>query len=230
MKKKLYLTITLFFFSISLLMASNNLPLHFKILTTDKAEAPLIWNNMLILTAQPERSARFVGVAFDYENYSTIHPFEKNEMGIYIYTAPIPEVNKVRYRLVVDSLWMADPHCLENERDEMGIEVSSIQIPASTTVKVTGPGVNDQGKTIFSIRSKPDATVSIVGTFNGWDPYMTPMRETSEGVYSTELKLRSGSYFYYFIIDGKKAMDPLNFARARNTEGEEVCKIDINKT
>lgn len=214
----------------SLIFGENNLPLHLKIMATSKLEEPQIWNGTVFLTARPEKPVRFIGVAFDYEAYSIIHPFQINEKGIYIYTGPSPDVREIRYRLVIDGLWMADPLSPGNIKDEYGISVSTLTVPEPEFVKVSGPSLNEAGKTVFTIRSRPDSTVSIVGTFNGWDPYMTPMTETSPGIYTTELRLRSGSYFYYFMIDGKKSMDPMNFARARNIEGEEVCQIDIDRT
>lgn len=230
MKRKTLVAIYLFFLLLENLSAEYNLPLHLKIMTTDKASGPEIWQDRLFLTARPEKASRLVGAAFDFEDYRIIHPFDLNEKGIYVYSAPLPDRDSISYRLIIDGLWTTDPLCTDNEKDAMGIKVSTVKITAERPVRVTGPEMVDGGKTRFSIRSKPDSTVSIVGTFNGWDPYMSPMMETSEGVYSADLKLRDGSYFYYFIIDGKKAMDPQNFARARNVEGEEVCRIDIKRT
>jgi len=230
MKKILILSIFVFISINFTLFSAENLPLHLKIMSTHKTVEPHIWNNSIFLTAKPEGNPRFVGVAFDFESYSIIHPFELNESGIFIYTAEAPEQREIRYRLIVDSLWMADPLCSDNLRDEYDIEVSKLTINKPLFVKVKGPVQEDSGRTSFSIRSIPDSTVSIVGTFNGWDPYMTPLRESSSGVFTTDLKLREGTYYYYFIVDGKKAMDPMNFARSINREGEEVNKIEISRS
>jgi hypothetical protein len=227
MKKILILSILFILLFNAHLMAIENLPLHLKIMSTHKAVEPQIWNNIIFLTVEPQGNPRFIGVAFDYESYSIIHPFEKNESGIYIYTAEAPEKSQIHYRLIIDGLWMADPLNKNNMKDEFGIKVSSLSVNQPTFIRVKGPVSDNSGKTSFTIRSKPNSTVSIVGTFNGWDPYMTPLRESSSGVYTTDLKLREGAYFYYFIIDGEKAMDPMNFLRAINREGEEVCQIFI---
>lgn len=226
MKKLLFIQILMFIF-MNITLSADNLPLHLKIMSTHNTVEPQIWNNTIFLTAKPRGNPRFVGVAFDYESYSTIHPFVINESGIFIYTTDIPDKQKINYRLIVDSLWMADPLCPDNIKDEFNIEVSQLFIDEAPFVKVKGPMREESGKTSFSIRSTPDSTVSIVGTFNGWDPYMTPLRESSTGVFTTDMKLRDGTYFYYFIVDGKKAMDPMNFNRAVNREGEEVNKIRI---
>lgn len=226
--KKITLLLIIIFISLnSGLWAQSNLPLHLKIMSLAKPEEPQIWNDRIFLTARPKDAVRFVGVAFDFESYNIIHSFEINEKGIYVFSAPTPEEANIHYRLIIDGLWMADPLCPDNIKDEYGIEVSMLKNPSSSYLKVKGPEQTDRGSTVFTIRTRPNATVSIVGTFNGWDPYMTPLKEISSGVYRTEIKLHDGSYFYYFIVDGKKTMDPINFGRARNVEGEEVCRIDI---
>lgn len=226
--KKLFILSQFLLFMISMpLTAIENLPLHLKIMSTHKAVEPQIWNNNIFLTAAPEKRTNFVGVAFDYESYSVIHPYEINESGVFIYSAGAPDKREIRYRLIIDGLWMADPLNNENIKDEYGILVSILHTEEPSFIHVKGPVSDENGKTVFTIRSTPDSTVSIVGTFNGWDPYMTPMKERSPGVYIADVKLRDGAYYYYFIIDGEKAMDPMNFARARNREGEEVCRINI---
>ena len=227
MKKKILLPLLLLLVTNIDLYANENLPLHLKIMSTNETVDPQIWNNTIFLTASSEKNPRFVGVAFDYESYSRIHPFEINENGIYVYTADAPEQEEIQYRIIIDGLWMADPLGKNNYKDQYGIIISRLKVDRPSFIKVKGPVSNRSGVTNFSIRTRPDSTVSIVGTFNGWDPYMTPMSESATGVYTTDLRLKKGDYYYYFIIDGEKAMDPMNFARAMNSEGEEVSRIMI---
>ena len=40
----------------------------------DKATAPIITEDYVIFTCEP--NYRYVGIAFDFENYQTIHPFQ----------------------------------------------------------------------------------------------------------------------------------------------------------
>ncbi len=211
---------------ISPLMA-DNLPLHLKIMSTHETTEPHIWKDHIFLTVAPSASTRFVGVAFDYELYSVIHPFERNESGVFIFTTKAPDLDKINYRLIIDGLWTSDPLSSNNYKDENGINVSSLYIGKTDSLQVKGPVPGRTGRTLFTIQTIPESTVSIVGTFNGWDPYMTGMTEINPGKYSIDLRLREGTYYYYFIVDGKKKMDPMNFFRAMNTEGEVVCKVTI---
>ena len=50
----------------------------------------------------------------------------------------------------------------------------------------------------------PNATrVSVVGTFNGWDPQTHPLHGPDRhGVWSLSLPLSPGRYRYMFVVDG----------------------------
>ncbi len=50
----------------------------------------------------------------------------------------------------------------------------------------------------------PEATrVSVVGTFNGWDPLAHPLQGPDrEGVWNLRLPLPPGRYRYMFVLDG----------------------------
>jgi 1,4-alpha-glucan branching enzyme len=46
--------------------------------------------------------------------------------------------------------------------------------------------------------------VSLVGTFNRWDPTATPMERTpTGGTWSVVIPLSAGRYEYAFVVDGK---------------------------
>ena len=60
--------------------------------------------------------------------------------------------------------------------------------------------------------------------WNAWEPFGTGqnavkaaktlrriiLRETRPGLYTAELRLIPGDYYYYFLVDGKRMCDPLN--------------------
>lgn len=49
----------------------------------------------------------------------------------------------------------------------------------------------------------PETTgpVSVVGDFNGWDPYAHPMRRRSNGTRSVAVRLAPGSYAFRYLAD-----------------------------
>ena len=51
-------------------------------------------------------------------------------------------------------------------------------------------------------------SVSVAGTFNGWQPAAMPLRPTPAGEWMGELKLPAGRYEYLFVVDGEWLPDP----------------------
>lgn len=67
---------------------------------------------------------------------------------------------------------------------------------------------------------KPDAReVFLVGSFNGWDPRITPLRRDSLGDWSVELELPTGEHRYRFVVDGEWRDDPAAQQTAQNPYG-----------
>lgn len=56
----------------------------------------------------------------------------------------------------------------------------------------------------------PDQPVSVVGEFNGWDPFAHPLKKRSNGTRSASVELEPGrSYrFKYLADDGSWLTDP----------------------
>lgn len=45
-------------------------------------------------------------------------------------------------------------------------------------------------------------SVALAGSFNGWDPKKTPMKEVGAGTYAVTLELKKGRYTYKFVLNG----------------------------
>ena len=51
--------------------------------------------------------------------------------------------------------------------------------------------------------SEPAGAVSVVGNFNGWNPYAHPMRKRSNGVRSAVVTMRAGSTLRFrYLAEG----------------------------
>lgn len=48
------------------------------------------------------------------------------------------------------------------------------------------------------------ASVTVTGTFVGWDPDGVPLRRLADGVWIGEVPLSPGIYQYVFVVDGKQ--------------------------
>jgi len=62
---------------------------------------------------------------------------------------------------------------------------------------------------VFSIQAPQDARVSVIGSFNEWDPEGYKLAyDESRGVWNIEVRLPSGRHEYSYIIDGEVVPDP----------------------
>jgi AMP-activated protein kinase-like protein len=72
------------------------------------------------------------------------------------------------------------------------------------------PGLGSEAQPVeFVLRTAADSTVALVGDFNDWNPRATPLRPTSDSVWSVVVPLRPGRYRYTFVVDGTRwSRDP----------------------
>ena len=199
--------------------------------------APEIFDDGVIFTAPSVH--RRVGVAFAHEGFARVHWFRlllkardtpqqeksKNiedqyqDSGIlfHVYTVP-PEIRELEYRLVIDGLWTTDPLNPRRRIDQnSGIVRSVVGMPEIKPA----PGSRDSppGTLAFTYQAPPGETVTVAGSFNGWDPFMYELRETSPGFYALTLPLPPGVYHYVFFHRGQRALDPYKPGRAYTGEG-----------
>jgi 1,4-alpha-glucan branching enzyme len=67
----------------------------------------------------------------------------------------------------------------------------------------------DHLKSVEITCSAQDAQeVFVGGTFNGWDPSQTPLRNSADGIWRVMLRVPTGSYEYKFVVDGKWLCEP----------------------
>ncbi len=169
-----------------------------------------------------------VQAAFSHENYSVLHPFSRNENGVYVLLTEIPHnSDPLYYRLVVDGTWTVDPNNANRAVDRWGVTLSEIVVrpePLASRVPVVYSG----GEVEFVLRAEPGSRVSIAGSFNAWDPFMTPLFETEPGVYRRRLRVGAGEHFYYYVVDGFRLPDPENDETRWNRNGQQVSVLRVD--
>ena len=220
----------------TLLLATNlfalNVNLTLEAGSLREAGPPRLYGNAVLFSyhfneAPDSRRIHTVQAAFAHENYSTLHPFRENEHGTFVLILePPPEITELRYRLIVDGLWTTDPNNDSRVTDRWGVRVSRLELPQAG-VRTDYPVIRDNNVVEFIFRAQGGQTVTIVGSFNGWDPFMTRMTESEPGVYTRSVRLAPGVHRYYFMADGVRLPDPRNEQREWNVDGMVVSVVQL---
>lgn len=197
------------------------------------AGAPQERDGYLIFTANS--GPRTVGIAFDFENYRTIHPFQirktRNVQGkitqtLFFYVMERPRhLTQVSYRLIIDGLWTTDPLNPVRFYDEStGIELSKLSI---TTVippeTITTP--DDQVHFVYEGESGQD--IRLTGSFTNWDSWIYELQETKPGFYELRLPLPPGKYYYNYVVGMTALVDTTNPKRAYTDDGRIASVITV---
>jgi len=206
----------------------TSVKLHLYLSGLKQAQAPAVVEEHLVLSASGPY--RFVGAAFSHEEWGAIHAFELNRNGIFVLAIPVPygEAATVRYRLILDGLWAADPLNPGVERDRAtGTALSLAYLPGRprTVLGVWNPA--DEKGASFYFEGEPGQLVTVAGSFNGWDPFIHELEETSPGRYELRLLLPPGDYYYVFVYRGERIADPLNQGRVFGKDNRPISTITI---
>ncbi|MDR0624079.1 MAG: glycogen-binding domain-containing protein [Treponema sp.] len=218
-----------------------------RLLSLDGPGAPELYEDAVLFTAPS--SHRRVGVAFAHEGFSRVYWFRKllipqdpatapippgkkrpdpyRDSGILFYVHQLPDnIQELEYRLIVDGLWTADPANAWSRKDKAsGLVYSVVSLPAAE--KTPGPLKGPPGALNFSFKGPPGETVTVAGSFNGWDPFMYELAEGPPGFYSLLLPLPPGTYQYVFFHRGERFLDPYNFKRIYSKDGKAASEIVI---
>ena len=216
-----------------------------RILSRPGPGAPEIMDDAVIFTYTSD--CRRAGVAFAHEGFSKIHwlrqllipqdplnllmadgkkkPEPYKDSGIMFFAYQIPEdLQELEYRFIINGLWTIDPVNPVYRRDNTsGLEYSVLPLP----VRQKKPEIlqGPPGTLSFTIKAPPGETVTVAGTFNGWDPFMYELKESPAGTYSYTLPLPPGRYQYIFFLRGERWLDPYNPNLAYSRDGIPVSEV-----
>jgi hypothetical protein len=198
-----------------------------------EAGPPRLLSGNLLLTYDfgrdaADRRIHVVQAAFEHEDFSIRHTFRRNENGIHLLYMPLPEnLGTVRYRLIVDGIWTTDPANPTSATDRWGVSLSHFSVPVDPFARVALPRVMEDGMVEFRVRAPGASRVAVAGSFNGWDPFMTPLEEIDSGLFSRTLRLPPGEHLYYFAIDGVRVADPENEEQKWHRNGQMVSVVEL---
>ncbi len=186
---------------------------------------PKITDEYIIFTADKKYSN--VGIVFSHENYQKVHSFsvfsridddshKTKEFLFYCYKRE-HKFTLLKYRLVIDGIWTADP--LNSKTfydDDMNLYFSQVEDSGSIIVK-TEPVNSEFVRFIY--KGETNLKLYLAGTFTSWDPWIYQMKETKPGFYEFELPLPSGKYYYNYYEGLKPLTDNTNSQKAYTADG-----------
>ncbi len=194
---------------------------------------PHVDGDYLVFTAR--NNARSVGIAFDFEEYKTVHQFtlhksydynsEILDSWFYFIMKKPKKASQVSYRLVIDGLWTTDPNNERTVFDESeGILLSQLVIPnEDPAVTETLPS----GITRFVCFEKTGQNIRIGGSFTNWDSWIYTMTEVSPGRYEIDIPLPQGTHYYSYYKGITAFIDSTNPLKGYSNDGKVVSRIEI---
>jgi hypothetical protein len=218
--------------------AQESIDVHRAVMSLSKAQAPFIVDRSVVFSV--DGPARYVGVAFSFENYARVHSFsvrkavlgDEKSRDLFVLAWEIPDDlrdDELRYRYVIDGLWCRDPRNPVSDREGgLGVSVSVLRLPdfdpyTARTYKI----VDEDGVAHFRFKAPSGERVGLAGDFSGWDPFLYELKETSPGVYELSLRLSPGLHRYAFIYRGERVFDPLNPKRLWDDHGRPANEIEV---
>ncbi|HNV86229.1 MAG TPA: isoamylase early set domain-containing protein [Candidatus Omnitrophota bacterium] len=92
----------------------------------------------------------------------------------------------------------------------------------------TAKTVKTQEKEVtFSLSTPKASKVTLVGSFNNWNPQATPLKKAAGNNWSVKIALNPGRYEYKFWVDGRWENDPKACGYVTNPFGSTNCVVDV---
>lgn len=204
--------------------------MHLTIELKTQGSGPEMVNDRVLFSYSSREPTRLVGIAFLHEDFRTIHPFYRNPQGVFVLPyVPPAGAEELVYRLIVDGIWMQDPYNPRTASLPGGIPCSIFGLPSAPREELPVTTTAENGRVVFRYPADSANSITVAGDFNHWDPYMYSLRRdpSGEDVYSLSLPLPRGTYHYYFVVDGRRVIDPANPLTIRKNDGSMVSVLNV---
>lgn len=240
MRKQRILIVSAIFFTFCAAKITAAAPVEFQNYELDmllheitRPTAPIITDDYIIFTADPKY--RFAGIAFDFENYQVIHPFQvltqtddndkKSRRHMFYCHKREHKFSSIKYRLVLDGLWTTDPLNPKKEYDDdVNLYFSRVDLPDGVRIYTK----SEKSKTVhFIYKGESGQKIQLAGTFTNWDPWIYELIETRPGIYELDLPLASGKYFYNYYIGLTPVLDNTNPDKIYTNDGRSASVIVV---
>ena len=195
--------------------------------------SPYVSGDYVVFTAK--KNSASVGIAFDFENFKTIHPYflhktfdiEGEEVASwFFFVLEKPKgIESISYRLIIDGLWSTDPENPEIRYDkESRLNFSFLKLPKEDDAYTK---TLSNGFTQFVCLAPTGQKIRLGGSFTNWDSWIYEMSEVSPGRYEITLPLPPGIYYYAYYTGMTAFVDETNHERGYSADGKVVSCIKV---
>ena len=81
--------------------------------------------------------------------------------------------------------------------------------------------------TQFKLFAPQAKKVSVVGSFNNWDPKKVTAKKDTGGNWTGKISLKPGRYEYKFLVDGSWVNDPKCSSAVYNSFGTQNSVVEV---
>jgi hypothetical protein len=197
-------------------------PQKMKLIRTDNSAygKPVIEEGFLL--TYRNRRAREVRAAGDFSHWKPMR-MDRSEHGVW-YCFITDTEDRVRYKFMVDGIWVRDPKNPAQDDDGSGSTMSVIDpSPAGEGTRLTCRFL-EKNLVEFRIFQPGARLVSLVGDFNNWNPEHDMLGKEKSGIWRLKKRLTRGTYRYKYIVDGRWTADLYNENSATDEIGG-ICSV-----
>jgi len=208
----------------SLYTLSKALPPFTVTVSHSKPGMPQILRGTLI--TYKNRSAHKVYIAGDFSFWKR-QPMERSNNGVWFYIIPFNDDERiVRYKFLVDDVWINDPLNQDIADDDAGSYFSIVrQGKLSEGTQVSYKILDESIRLVeFRLYAPKASIVALAGDFNNWNPEIDLLQKDANGIWRLQKRLPKGAFRYNFIVDGIWKLDLYNPHTASNAAGM-LCSV-----
>ena len=199
-------------------------PREVEMLRIDRASRNRIYLQKGILFTYKNRDARDSSIAGDFSGWN-LTGMERSKNGVWYYFLGEYKNDKtVRYKFIVDGIWMADPANPDRADDGTGSYVSTVLPVQSGEGRYVSFRILKKNYIEFRIYRPKAKFISVIGDFNHWNPENDLLKKGDDGIWRLRKRIPTGMYRYRYIIDGAWQPDIYNPLSGSDDTGE-ICSI-----
>jgi hypothetical protein len=188
--------------------------------------SPWILNDAIIFFYKDKANKILVGGDFNDWKPELLMDQKNTNFWQYVWEERLPK-GRYKYKLMVDDIWISDPYNSNIIIDDSGQPVSYFELKEDFIPNASYPLWLEKDIFQFKYEDTSAKNISLVGDFNNWNPYSTPLKNFGAGEFSINIRLMPGIHSYCFVVDDEWKADPNNLNQYSDKVGTIISIIFV---